>query len=95
MCVEYITDFDGVGIYSIPSIQLSYLSIFETISIFGNIGPEKLKKKGAACLTKTSCSSPIAEIIVLQLLTSQKHSYTSLGKREIKMDRLTAQVVCL
>ena len=44
MCVEYITDFDGVGIYSIPSIQLSYLSIFETISIFGNIGPEKLKK---------------------------------------------------
>ena len=53
------------------------------------------KNQGAACLTKTSCSSPIAEIIVLQLLTSQEHSYTSLGNREIKMDKLTAQVVCL
>ena len=32
MCVEYITDFDGVSIYSIPSVQLSYLIKFRFIS---------------------------------------------------------------
>ena len=32
MCVEYITDFDGVSIYSIPSAQLSYLIKFRFIS---------------------------------------------------------------
>ena len=58
--------------------------------------PRKIKRtKELLALQKHVFSSPIAEIIVLQLLTSQEHSYTSLGRREIKMDKLTAQVVCL
>ena len=34
MYVEYITDFDGVSTYSIPSVQLSYLSEFTFISSY-------------------------------------------------------------
>ena len=32
MGVEYITDLDGVGTYSIPSVQLSYLIEFRFIA---------------------------------------------------------------
>ena len=49
----------------------------ETISIFGNIGPEKLKEPRSCLPYKTSFSSPMVGIIVLRLLTSQEHSYTS------------------
>ena len=40
---------------------------------------KNLEYRGAACLTKTSFSSPIAKIVALRLSTSQEHSYTSLA----------------
>ena len=66
----------------------------ETISIFGNIGPEKLKEPRSCLPYKTSFSSPMVGIIVLRLLTSQEQSYTSLARRAIKKDNLTAPLVC-
>ena len=67
----------------------------ETISIFGNIDPEKLNNSKSCFPYKDKFSYPIAEIIALRLSTSREHSYTDLANGAIKMDNLTARMVCL
>lgn len=62
----------------------------DTMTIFGNEGPEKLDKP-------TSCISHKDKFLVcdggknyIEVFISQEHSYTSLGDKEIKTDNLTS-----
>lgn len=62
----------------------------DTMTIFGNEGPEKLDKP-------TSCISHKDKFLVcdggknyMEVFISQEHSYTSLGDKEIKTDNLTS-----